>query len=98
MPNIEQAPGNLNLTITRGDTFSLAFDFSIDLTGYTFEGKVGVKILTITAVDLAAGKINISLTGAQTNALSIKPIAWYLKWTDSGGATRKVLTGDVTVI
>lgn len=74
----------------------MALDFPIDLTGYTFDAKVGSVAMTVTPVELASGKINLSLTASQTAAFTTQPIIWYLKWTNPGGGVRTVLSGKIT--
>jgi len=106
-------PQTLNLSFVRGDEFGILVDASIDLTGYTFtssiykvtsvvngviDGTETVVNFTITNVDLAAGKINLSLQESQT--LSLNPrdkMRWFLRWVAPGVITRTVLSGTITV-
>ena len=52
---------------------------------------------TISAVNLAAGQINIGLTEIQTAGLSPSVgYRWFFRWTDTFGATLTVLSGPFT--
>lgn len=106
-------PSTLNIQFVRGDEFGMLLDFDQDLTGYTFITDVyeiasvsagvvtrGPSLLsfTITTVDLAAGKINLSLTETQTQSFNLaKGYRWYLRWVAPGTVTRTVLSGSIAV-
>jgi hypothetical protein len=101
MSTVTQTPGLLKIEIAPGDNFSLALDFSISLAGYTFEAFAGSIPMTVTVVDLAEGKINLSLTAVQTEQLKAQvprgTTVWFLRWTDTGLAKRTVLRGTITL-
>lgn len=106
-------PSPLNLQFVRGDEFGILLNFSIDLSGYSFQpviyevqGVVDDQIVAgptaadfaITYVDLSAGEINLSLTEAQTQSLlPNKTYRWYLRWVAPGVVTRTVLSGSISV-
>ncbi len=66
--------------------------------GAGFVNTVGqtATAFVVTPVDLAAGKIVIGLSEAQTAALSpANNYRWYLRWVSPGLVTRTVLSGAV---
>jgi hypothetical protein len=104
-----QIPCRQDLQATKGDDFNMPITFKdntthlpIDLTGYTFsagvimpEGAIVVDI-TVTNIDLATGKIKLSLTDIQTTLLLGK-YKWFLDWT-YGSDTRRIFLGIFEVI
>lgn len=103
MPTAEQLPGRLNLAFVRGDTFSTLVDFSISLTGRTLAAELisvpsrqTVMALTVDAVNLSAGQVNVSLTAEQTQSLARGSYEWRLTWTE-GAVIRTALEGYVEV-
>lgn len=107
-------PSELNLQFVRGDEFGMLLDFDQDLTNYAFDavvyevgsvtngvisGVVGsADDFTIVAVDIAAGRINLSLTEEQTQGFELnRSYRWYLRWTAPGVVKRTVLSGAITV-
>lgn len=93
-----QSPGQLDLQLVLGDTFSTILTFSVsgvalNLTGYTFVAYAGSLAMTVTAVSLVAGQINISLTSAQTAALHDRD-DWYLEL-NHGGVVETILSGRI---
>jgi hypothetical protein len=103
-PLAAQLPGRLDLAFRRGDEFATLLDFSIDLTGYTSTAAVssrltGVTVATfaVTAVNLATGQINLSLTEIQTAALAAGDYDWTLVWSAPGVVTRTALSGLLEV-
>lgn len=106
-------PSTLNLAFVRGDEFGMLLDFDQDLTGYSFvtdvyriasvSGGVVTRGPTLTAfavtvIDLSAGKINLSLTEAQTEGFDLTSrYRWYLRWVAPGVVTRTVLSGSISV-
>lgn len=111
MPKYSVLPSNLDIEFIRGDEFGCLLDFDQDLTGYTFSAPVyvvasvragvftaGTTFLnfTITNVDLAAGKVNLSLTETQTQSFTPgTSYRWYLRWVAPGGVTRTPLSGSL---
>jgi hypothetical protein len=83
----------------------------INLTGYTFSAKIRDKdpsyassttvlaTMTVTAVDLSVGKINLSLTAAQTTLIPIgyKAGIWDILGTPSGGDPSPLVEGTVSI-
>ena len=103
MPTAEQNPGRLNLAFVKGDYFATLIDFSINLSGRWFvaelisvPSRATVTTFAVTAVDLGAGQVNVSLTAEQTNSLAIGTYEWRFWWND-GGAPRTALQGYVEV-
>ena len=101
MATYDQLPASLNLRWTVGDDFSALLDFSIALTSYTATATIystvtGATLATFTTAitDAAAGKINISLTDAQTAALGPGTFRWGLVWT-LGAVSRTSMEGFV---
>lgn len=106
-------PQNLNLSFIRGDEFWLTVDADISLVGYSFSSSIykvtsitngvvtgtqEVAQFTITPIDLATGRINLSLQENQTSALNTDDrLRWYLRWVGPGVVTRTVLSGSLTV-
>lgn len=105
-------PDTLDIVFVGGDEVSILLDFDQDLTGYTFEAPVILATVirngqvveyelatnfTQTPVDLAAGKLNLSLSETQTGNLVLGSVyRWYLRWVAPGIVTRTVLSGTVT--
>lgn len=106
-------PSTLNIQFVRGDEFGMLLDFDQNLTGYTFTTDVyevasvsggvitrgpSLAPFTLTEVDLAAGKVNLSLTETQTQSFNLaKSYRWYLRWVAPGAVTRTVLSGSISV-
>jgi hypothetical protein len=104
MPNYDQLPAGLNLRWTVGDDFSALLDFDIALTSYTATAAIystltGATVATFTTAitDAAAGKINISLTDAQTTSIGPGTFRWGLVWT-AGSVSRTSMEGYVDAI
>lgn len=112
-------PGNLDLTIVQGANFSRTIQFKdsegvvIDLTGVTIEAKIrrefsdaaALQAFTASVTDAANGVVVISLTAAETAALSLTGSSnqraqslgvWDLELTDTGRVER-MLQGKVTL-
>ena len=103
MASYDQSPGRLNLAFSRGDDFSTMIDFSITMTGYTVTAAItslytGIEVqpLTVSFASAANGQVNVSLTDAQTAAMSRGTYGWVMRWVE-GAATRTALTGIVEV-
>lgn len=100
----EQTPGRLDLAFRRGDAFSTMVDFSISLVGKTLTSQIRSAVNnalvvspTITAVDLSLGKVNLSLSVEQTQAMAAGSYAWTFTWADGVGV-RTALQGYVEVM
>lgn len=106
-------PDTLDIVFIQGDELSIELDFDQDLTGYTFEHKIvevtavsGGNItawtekvdFTRTDMNLAEGRMNLSLQEVQTQALSLGgAYRWWFRWTAPGTIRRTVLSGSITV-
>lgn len=95
MATYAQTSGQMGLAFRAGDSFSTLIDFDpISLTGFTVSSQIvslvtgqPVKQLTTVVADAAAGKVNVSLTGQETSAISPGSYGWELTWTDGGKRT-----------
>jgi hypothetical protein len=103
MASYEQLPGTLNLSLRRGDDFSVDADFSIALTGsfltasaHSVVNDTQVITFTTTLTDAEQGLVNMTLTSAQTQVLAVGTYSWRLVAT-SGGITRTYLAGYLEV-
>ncbi len=100
-----QQPGTLNFVFSRGDDFSTLVDFSpISMAGYIVSASMHslvtgneVQPLTVVFVSAQDGRVNVSLTDAQTAALARGTYGWQMRWTENN-ATRTALTGVVEVL
>jgi hypothetical protein len=105
MSTYEQLPGQLGLSLRRGDELSAAVDFSpITMTGYTVTAVITslvtgntVTAFTTTLTNAAAGIVNVALTEAQTTALPVGTYGWRLEWDAPGSVRRTALQGQVEV-
>ena len=105
MATASTLPGTLNVTVKHGNELAQLVDFSITLTGYTFEAEVVSAItgnevgeLTVSAVNLASGQLNLAMT--ETVCLAIAPgsYLWRLIWTAPGTVRRTALEGIFEVV
>jgi hypothetical protein len=77
-----QLPGTLHVAFVRGDDYSTLLDLSISLVGYSLDAQLysltngqTVATPTVSVVDAAAGKFNLTLSDAQAAALPCAPEA-----------------------
>lgn len=105
MATTSTLPGTLNLTIKAGDELAQVVDFSIDLTGYTFTAEVVSAItygtvgsITVSAVNLASGQVNLALGETATAAIAPGSYLWRLIWTAPGSVRRTALEGVLEVV
>jgi hypothetical protein len=84
--NFYQVPTTVNLHFVAGDTLPIHLDFGMDISAYDFTATVLFPYpednldFTITPVDLVAGKIDLSLTAADT-ATILADTQWVMTWT-----------------
>jgi hypothetical protein len=104
MATYSQTPGTLNVVVNRGDELGMLLDLDIATTGYSFVAEVytvtdGTVIATptVAAVDDATGKINVSMTEAQTEALPVGTYGILVAWTAPGAVGRRMLDGVLEV-
>lgn len=101
MADLQQIPGALNITVTAIDDMSIALDFYASLVGYTFTAFVqsasASTAITVTAADLAAGQLTLSLTNSQLTTIGVGYHKWYLAW-NTGTLDRRVLAGNFTIL
>lgn len=97
----QQLPGTLDLSLIRGDNFSMQLDFNVDLTDYQFLAQLQqdnkTTIITVATVNAVDGIINISMTDTITAQLTTSPAKWFLRWTDAAGISRRILAGRLKV-
>jgi len=105
MATASTTPGTLNLTVKRGDELGQLVDFSIDLTGYTFEAEVvsaisgaDVGAITVSAVNLSAGQVNLGMSETVCDAIAPGSYLWRLVWTAPGTVRRTALEGIFEVL
>lgn len=88
-----------------GDDFAVLLDFNVDLTGYTFQARILLdnqpsnryQTITVTNTNLAEGRITLSLSDAQTQALGpLSNRKWFITWSQ-GSDIRTVLSGNFTL-
>jgi hypothetical protein len=105
MPTASTTPGSLNITVQQGDELSQLLDFSVTLTGYTFASEIVSALTgatlstpTVTAVNLAAGQVNLAMSETQTAALAVGSYLWRLIWTAPGSVRRTAIEGIFEVV
>lgn len=105
MATASTLPGTLNLAVKHGDELSQLVDFSIDLTGYTFSAEVvsaitygQVGTITVSAVNLANGQVNLAMSETATAAIAPGSYLWRLIWTAPGTVRRTALEGVLEVV
>ena len=105
MADIEQTPGELNITkIIKGDDFTFSIVMDGDVSADTFVAKIdngNLADVTITVSKSYSGitlktTITFTLTAAQTATLELSVLPWYCTWT-AGGLIRTLLTGTIGV-
>jgi hypothetical protein len=104
MATAPQEPGVLNVSFSRGETWSKLVDFAepASLAGYTFDAGLYsvvsgslVQAITTSVVDAAEAQVNLSLTAAQTAALAAGTYEFRLTW---GPVARRVYQGFCEVL
>lgn len=105
MATASTLPGTLNLSVKHGDELSQLVDFSISLTGYTFTAEVvsaithyQVAAITVTAVNLATGQVNLAMSETTTAAIAPGSYLWRLIWTAPGTVRRTAIEGVLEVV
>jgi hypothetical protein len=90
-------------TATTGYSYqAVVYEYSTTSTftspsGVTTAGSI-VATFLVTPVNESLGQVNLSLTETQTADLSTAgKYRWFFRWVTSGGVTRTVLSGKVTV-
>jgi hypothetical protein len=105
MATVSTLPGTLNVTVKHGDELSQLVDFSVDLTGYTFEAEVvsaitgsSVGAVTVSPISLASGQVNLAMTETVCDAIAPGSYLWRLIWTAPGSSRRTALEGIFEVV
>jgi hypothetical protein len=100
-----QLPGELSISLCRGDDYSTLIDLSIGVVGYTWSAVLysfatGQTLAqpAITVVDAVAGQINLSLTDAQAAALPPGTLGLRIHWVAPGDSKRRAFEGVCEVI
>ena len=105
------AAGTYNLSIEQGTSWSIQLQVDqpsgtdVDLTGYTFQGRLAKSDyddspvdMTAILTDATAGTFTLALSSSQTSALdSTIEYVWDVDMTSSGGTTTRLLQGRVTI-
>ena len=100
-----------NIIVDQGSDYSAVIDVTdsdgdnIDLTGYSAAGQVRKTYSSSTAVDFtctvatpaSSGKLNISLSNVQTNAMKAGRYVYDIEITSSGGTKTRVLEGQLEI-
>lgn len=104
MATVSATPGTLNLIVKQGQAVSQLLDFSISLTGYTFTAEIvsavtyaTVQALSVTAVNLATGQINVGMSAANAANVAAGTYLWRLVWTPAAGNAQTALEGIMEV-
>lgn len=101
---------NYTLTVHRDCDFTRSFQIKrgtniIDITGYTFTGKLAKNYHTTDTTDFTGaivglgtdGTFSITLTDTETAALSAGRYVYSVVMADAGGIKTKLLEGDCIV-
>ena len=106
------AAGQLNILIEQGSTFTRTLTIEqtagvpLNLTGYTFAGKLkrnfadanAAATFGLTVANVAAGTVTWTLTSAQTDALAPQVHRYDIEMTaTSSGAVTRLLEGEAWV-
>lgn len=106
------AAGLLNILVEQGSTFSRTLTVEqtagvpLNLTGYTFAGKMKRQLsdanaaatFTLTVTNAAAGQVSWALTATQTDALAAQVHRYDIEMTNTGsGAVTRILEGEAWV-
>lgn len=105
MATAPQLPGSLHFALVRGDDYSTLLDLSISTVGYTWSAEIysltnGATLVapTITVVDAAQGKINLSLTDTQAATLPPGTLGLRINWVAPGDTKRRAFEGVCEVV
>lgn len=110
MATFSALPGELNLSLVRGDEFTFTANFNLDLTGYTRQASVyndttnvelavpTMAVTTTTTGGVTTSQVTFTLTETQTAALTAGRMRWFFRWVTPGGFTRTVLAGVVRTL
>jgi hypothetical protein len=104
MPTAANLPGYLALAFRKGDTYGTLVDFSINVTGHSWDAAVysfttGATVVepTVSVVSAANGQVNVSLTHTQTAGMAAGTYGWRLESQAPGDVRRTYLQGVVEV-
>lgn len=100
-----QTPGELSVSLCRGDDYSTLVDLSISIVGYTWSAAIyslntGATLATptITVVSAAAGTFTVAITDTQAAALPPGTLGLRIDWVAPGGFNRRAFDGVCEVI
>lgn len=105
------AAGKYNMLVQQGVTYNQTITLknelgvAIDLTGATIASMIReqytdltpIATFTCTIVDAVAGKFNISLTPAQTSAITVQRGVYDIEITYLSGIKDRILQGNVVI-
>jgi hypothetical protein len=103
MADLEQIPGELNLSFVGGDDFIFTATISGDYSAHThsakiYDGNKEVASFTVVPVYLAPNStMTFTLTDTQTLSAIPSALSWYYTQT-LAGITRTILSGTVEVV
>lgn len=105
MATQSQTPGNLNLSVKRGDDYTAVVDFDIDLTGFSVTSSmsslVSDSVLSTVSTSISnapLGQVVITIPKQQTSAMSPGSYGWTMRWSTPAGGERAILGGILEVI
>jgi len=104
------AAGIYNITIEQGATFQRSMtideeDTDLDLTGYSFAGKIrqekedttAMAAFTVVITNAATGAIQVSMTATQTSSLAAGTAYYDIEMTRDSGEVVRLLEGMVDI-
>lgn len=100
-----QTPGELSISLCRGDDYSTLVDLSISIVGYTWSAAIyslstGETLVypAISVVDASAGTFTVSITDAQAATLPPGTLGVRINWTAPGDMKRRAFDGVCEVL
>lgn len=114
------AAGQIDLPVEQGATFSWALtikadDLPVDITGYSFRGQIRdtyssgaiLASFTFTITDATAGQVSMTMTAAETTAITVDPATSYertitnatydVEMVDTAGTVFRILEGTALI-
>ncbi|NDD86073.1 hypothetical protein EBZ38_17575 [bacterium] len=100
-----QTPGELSISLCRGDDYSTLVDLSISIVGYTWSAAIyslstGTTLVypTISVVNASAGTFTVSITDTQAATLPPGTLGIRIDWTAPGDMKRRAFEGVCEVL
>ena len=101
---VSQLPGEFDIKMVIGNDLSLAIQWNLDITGYTFEAYIEPKNqaedipIDLEITSASSGKMNMIISASSTVNLPASTNEWYMNWTSSSGLKRTILAGNLTLV